>query len=154
MGKFIPVHDRSCSNLQRNACFAGKIKFNPSIIYLNKTAYVSCNIISFSITNFNSIPECLLFIQFAAVQRAAEKWHSGVQDGLKNALWSCTALWHFQVFDFIARRRSIHRSTWDLLIFICTIYVAALVPYQSVFKDSDYVLQKYAHSLINLSSFL
>ncbi|CBY37151.1 unnamed protein product [Oikopleura dioica] len=46
------------------------------------------------------------------------------------------------------------RSTWDLLIFICTIYVAALVPYQSVFKDSDYVLQKYAHSLINLSSFL
>ncbi|CAG5113979.1 Oidioi.mRNA.OKI2018_I69.chr2.g8062.t2.cds [Oikopleura dioica] len=47
------------------------------------------------------------------------------------------------------------RSTWDLLIFICTIYVAALVPYQSVFKDSDYDLQTAAAkndlSMINRS---
>ena len=32
------------------------------------------------------------------------------------------------------------RSAWDLIIFICTIYVAALVPYQAVFKREGYEL--------------
>ena len=30
------------------------------------------------------------------------------------------------------------RSAWDLIIFVCTIYVAALVPYQAVFQESGY----------------
>ena len=33
------------------------------------------------------------------------------------------------------------RSAWDLIIFICTIYVAALVPYQAVFKREGYELK-------------
>ena len=34
------------------------------------------------------------------------------------------------------------RSAWDLIIFICTIYVAALVPYQAVFKKEGYDLME------------
>ena len=34
------------------------------------------------------------------------------------------------------------RSAWDLVIFVCTIYVAALVPYQAVFQQSGYELTK------------
>lgn len=37
------------------------------------------------------------------------------------------------------------RSAWDLIIFICTIYVAALVPYQAVFKRDGYELRKDDH---------
>lgn len=37
--------------------------------------------------------------------------------------------------------KSYDRSAWDLVIFVCTIYVAALVPYQAVFNESGYELR-------------
>ena len=45
------------------------------------------------------------------------------------------------------------RSAWDLIIFICTIYVAALVPYQAVFKKEGYDLMSSASNSTGNSLF-
>ena len=119
----------------------------PTFIYFNTTYSSDINKKSIYITL--DIKLYFYFWAISIINSGCGSSGSSRKMIFRNIKWpqGCPMVWCFIVAhlgneNMENSTRNAFRSTWDLLIFICTIYVAALVPYQSVFKDSDYKLQR------------